>query len=57
VVLLTEYPTDEGVYDWAVRLDYFDATKATQSEPEFIQNFTCANQEHFHFENGERDNI
>jgi len=53
--VLTEYPIDEGAYDWAVKNEFFEVKKIAQSEPQFIQNFTCASQDHYHFENGERE--
>jgi len=53
--LLTEYPVDEGVYDWALKNDWFEVKKPNQAESTFIQGFTSASQEHFHFENGEKD--
>jgi hypothetical protein len=53
--VLTEYPIDVSVYDWAIDNDYFEVKKADQATPLFMQNFTCASQEHFHFEDGKRD--
>ncbi|WP_426670215.1 DUF7710 domain-containing protein [Mucilaginibacter sp. McL0603] len=53
--VLTEYPLDEGVYDWAIENELFDVKKDNQREPAFIQSFTTASQEHFHYENGEID--
>lgn len=53
--VLTKYPIDEGTYHWAIRNDFFEVKKTNQSEPLFIQNFTSASQEHYHFENGEED--
>jgi len=53
--ILTEYPLDEGVYDWAIENDFFTVKKDSQRESSFIQAFTTASQEHFHYENGELD--
>jgi hypothetical protein len=53
--VLTEYPLNEGVYNWAIENNYFEVKKESQTSPLFIQNFTCAGQEHFHFENGEME--
>lgn len=50
--LLTEYPLGQGVYDWAIANSFFQASKEHQTKPEFIQSFTCASQEHYHFEDG-----
>jgi hypothetical protein len=49
------YPVNEGAYDWAINNNFFEAKTDDQAQPSFIQKFTCASQEHFHYENGERD--
>jgi len=49
------YPVDEGAYDWAVSNNFFEVKTDDQLQPSFIQKFTCAIQEHYHYENGERD--
>jgi len=54
--VLTEYPIDEGVYDWALFNSFFNVKKESQITPNFIQQFTCASQDHYHYENGIRDN-
>jgi hypothetical protein len=58
--VLTAYPLDRGVFDWAVehgltnlRPDKLEAARANPN-PEFIGGFTTASQEHYHYENGER---
>ncbi|MBB6272986.1 hypothetical protein HDF26_003446 [Pedobacter cryoconitis] len=53
--VLTKYPLDEGAYDWAVQNDFFEIKREDQKEPLFIGNFTSASQEHYHFEDGEKD--
>ncbi len=35
---------------------FFNVKKQAQMEPNFIQRFTSANQDHYHYENGTRDN-
>ncbi|WP_336836491.1 DUF7710 domain-containing protein [Sphingobacterium siyangense] len=35
--VLTAYPIDEGVYDWALFNDFFNVKRQTQMEPNFIQ--------------------
>jgi len=50
--VLTEYPLNVGVYDWAIENDFFTVKKDSQEESKFIQNFTTANQEHFHYQDG-----
>lgn len=49
--ILTCYPVNETAYDYAVRNEFFQP-KPTQSES-FVQRFTSASQEHYHFQNGE----
>ncbi|MDF7813831.1 hypothetical protein [Hymenobacter sp. YC55] len=53
--MLTNYPLNRGVYDWAVQQEFFRITKEEQTTAEFIQRFTSASQEHYHYENGELD--
>ena len=50
--LLTRYPLGEGVYDWAVAEKLFNPSKPHETTPAFIQSFTSASQEHYHFEEG-----
>ncbi len=53
--VLTEYPLDVGVYDWAISNNSFKVKKEVQEQAEFIQKFTTASQDHYHYENGELD--
>lgn len=53
--VLTLYPIDIGVYEWAISSGTFYPKKEVESEPEFIQKFTSASQEHYHYEGGELD--
>ncbi len=48
--LLTEYPLNEGVYDWAVRRGFY--RPKGEPDPIFIGKFTSASQKHYHFEHG-----
>ena len=50
--ILTKYPLDTGVYEWAIQNDLFSVKKEEQKQPEFIGKFSSAGQEHFHYENG-----
>ena len=50
--ILTRYPLDTGVYDWAVKNDHFKITKDKHKTPLFIGLFSSAHQEHIHFESG-----
>ena len=53
--VLTEYQLDESPYDWAISNNFFEVKRVDQSTADFIQKFTSASQEHYHFENGEYD--
>ena len=50
--LLTEYPIDVGVYDWAIGKGLFNPRFPSQQSSEFIGKFTSAYLNHIHFENG-----
>lgn len=50
--VLTAYPVDVGTYDWAVSEGYFKPKREDQRGAEFIQRFSSASQEHYHYENG-----
>ncbi len=52
--VLTEYPLDVCVYDWATANGYFQPRYPSQQAPEFIGRFSSAYLKHFHFENGEK---
>jgi hypothetical protein len=53
--ILTLYPVDNGVYDWAIENDIFLPIKEHHFTPSFIQGFTSASMEHYHYENGEEE--
>lgn len=53
--VLSEYPIDVGLYDWAIEKGYFDVKKDYQKESKFVEKFTCASINHFHFEDGKID--
>lgn len=44
--VLTAYPLDEGVYDWATDQGFFPSNKPVDAA--FVGSFTSANQEHYH---------
>jgi hypothetical protein len=52
--VLTEYPLDVGVYDWAVQQGLFKPKGDDQRTPEFIGRFSSAGQQHHHYEGGSR---
>ncbi|MDF1743702.1 MAG: hypothetical protein P1V19_08400 [Gimesia sp.] len=47
--ILTKYPVDTGVYDWAIEADVFRPTKEYQTSANFVGKFTSASQEHYHY--------
>ncbi|MDO1446702.1 transposase [Rhodocytophaga aerolata] len=53
--LLTKYPVNEGLYDWAVANGYFTPKREDHKSSYFKQTFTCASLEHYHYENGKQD--
>jgi hypothetical protein len=52
--VLTEYPMDVSVYDWAIARGSFKPKSDHHNTSEFIGRFSSAHQKHFHYENGER---
>lgn len=48
--VLTAYPVDSGVYEWAIAGGFFKAEK--QVDPPFIGRFSSAHQEHHHYVDG-----
>ncbi|MFJ3449066.1 hypothetical protein ACIPM0_12685 [Pseudomonas sichuanensis] len=50
--VLTKYPVGISVYDWAVINGHFCIKNEKEKSSVFIQEFSSAAQEHFHFENG-----
>ncbi|QDT87158.1 hypothetical protein [Gimesia chilikensis] len=50
--ILTRYPLDTGVYDWAIAEGIFKPSRDYQLSPRFISRFTSASHEHFHYEMG-----
>ena len=50
--VLTLYPIDIGVYEWAVAAGAFTPKTEEHSSPKFIGSFTTASMEHHHYEQG-----
>jgi hypothetical protein len=50
--VLTKYPVDVGVYDWAIENGKFTPKKEGQFMPDFIGGFSTAGQEHYHYADG-----
>ena len=47
---LTLYPLDQSAYDYAIANGWFEPKTPKQKLPEFIQRFSSASQEHYHYE-------
>ena len=54
--VLTRMPVNVSIYDWVVEHKYFSPKYPSQKSPEFIQCFSSAYLEHFHYESGVRAN-
>jgi hypothetical protein len=52
--ILTAYPINKSVYDWAIENRYFRPAAAHQQNPRFIGTFTCASLRHYHYESGQK---
>ena len=50
--ILTGYPADQGVYDWAVAKGYFKPKKPAHTSSAFIGAFSDASQPHYHYVDG-----
>ncbi|MDR6765324.1 hypothetical protein J2W88_000582 [Acidovorax delafieldii] len=50
--VLTKMPVNVGIYDWVVASGYFSPKYPSQKSPEFIQRFSSAYLEHFHYVSG-----
>ncbi len=53
--VLTRYPVNTGVYDWAIANDFFKPSKPLHTEAGFIQQFSSASMEHYHYTEGTRE--
>ena len=47
--ILTKYPLDFSAYDWACKFGYFIPKKPEHKSSEFIQKFSNADNEHYHY--------
>lgn len=50
--MLSVYPLDISLYDWAIKEDFFKIKNDHEKAPKFIQRFTSASTEHYHYEDG-----
>lgn len=48
--VLTKYPLDVGLYEWAIGSGAFKPKRPDQSESRFIGRFNSASLEHHHYE-------
>ena len=53
--VLTLYPLDTGVYDWAIARGSFKVREDKHSSPGFIGSFTTASMAHHHYAQGKRE--
>ena len=49
---LTQYPVDEGIYDYSLANGNFTIKREDQTKPAFIQRFSSASLAHFHYIDG-----
>jgi hypothetical protein len=52
--VLTLYPLDTGVHEWAIARGWFAPRQEKHSSAEFIGSFTTASMPHHHYEQGSR---
>lgn len=50
--VLTKYPLNVGVFEWAIGCGAFKPYRPDHWDPLFIARFSSASMEHFHYENG-----
>jgi hypothetical protein len=50
--VLTKYPLDVGVYEWAIGCGAFKPKRPDQSGAQFIGRFSSASLEHYHYRDG-----
>lgn len=53
--VLTAYPVNVGVYDWAIEKGFFKPKRENQYDAEFIRRFSTAALTHSHYEKGEKE--
>jgi hypothetical protein len=52
--VLTLYPLDTGVYEWAIERGWFAPKREKHHAQDFIGSFTTASMDHQHYERGVR---
>jgi hypothetical protein len=53
--ILTEYPLDYPIYNWAIDHEYFKVKKEHDQSAKFIAGFSSAYLNHWHFTQGKTD--
>lgn len=57
--VLTNMPLNKGVFDWAIENNLHNLSaerlEEKRNDPELIGSFSSASQQHYHYENGERE--
>lgn len=51
--ILTAYPLDKSVYEWAIDKGHFSVKDESQKTANFIANFSDAAQEHYYYKDEE----
>jgi hypothetical protein len=47
---LTRYPVGASLFDYAIRMAFFEPKRDNQKTPKFKAEFSCAYLEHYHYE-------
>ena len=55
--MLTAYPMDTVIYEWAIDNGFFHPKRDSQQTPTFIQRFTSAALEHYHYIDGKESGV
>jgi hypothetical protein len=50
--VLTQYPVDVSVLDWAIEKGHFTPKGERHELPQFVQSFSSAHQAHYHYQDG-----
>ena len=53
--LLTAYPLNQSLYDWVSEQGLWTPQEPNQKTPKFIQQFSSAYAEHYHYQDGIRN--
>ena len=53
---LTKYPVGKSLYNWTIDEGYFEPNTEHKKTASFIEGFTSAHTEHYHYEKGKSYN-